>query len=182
MNTRHTFWGAADQREDGWSAGSGKSEVDRWRLEVGCQLLEVGCWLMEGDCYLLDVVASNTVSVIHTATSAVRLLLSYQRTTPWKASGAGVAEQKTHSWSVKTQYKISSLVTAVSIIVIGGGRRTKKQLIGYAPVSWFSGRGRHSEGRAYWSTLHRRKRWFAATIAPPRLSVWPRTDFSTTLK
>ena len=121
MNTRHTIRGAGDQREVGWSAGSGKSQVDRWRLEagcqlleVGCQLLEVGCWLMEGDYYLLDVVASNTVSVIRTATSAVRLLLTYQRTTPWKASGAGVAAQRTHSWSVATQYKISSLVTAVS--------------------------------------------------------------------
>ena len=114
INKRHTIRGAADQREFGWSAGSGKSEVDRWRLEVGCQLLEVSCWLMEGDCYLLDVVASNTVSVIRTATSAVRLLLTHQRTIPWKASGAGVVAQRTHSWSVTTQYKIISLVTAVS--------------------------------------------------------------------
>ena len=97
MNTRHTIRGAADQREVGFSAGSGKSEVDRWRLEVGCQLLEVGCWLMEGDCYLLDIVASNTVSVIRTATSAVHLLLTHQRTTLWKTSGAGVAAQGTHS-------------------------------------------------------------------------------------
>ena len=79
------------------NTGSGKSEVDHWRLEVGCQLLEVSCWLMEGDCYLLDVVASNTVSAIRTATTAVRLLLTHQRTTPWKASGAGVAAQRTHS-------------------------------------------------------------------------------------
>ena len=114
MNTRHTIRGAGDQRDVGWLAGSGKSEVDRWWLEIGCQLLEVGCWLMEGDCYLLDVVASNTVSVIRMATSAVRLLLTHQRTIPWKVSGAGVAAQRTHSWSVTTQYKISSLVTAVS--------------------------------------------------------------------
>ena len=74
---------------------------------AGCQRLEVGCSLME-------VAVSNTVSVSHTVTSADRLLLTHQTTTPWKASGTGVAEQRTHSWSVTTQYKISSLVTAVS--------------------------------------------------------------------
>ena len=61
MNTRHTIRGEADQRE------------------IRCQLLEVGCWLMEGECYLQDVVASNTVSFIHTATSVIRLILTVFR-------------------------------------------------------------------------------------------------------
>ena len=88
---------------------SGKSDD---RLEVGSR--KSTGRQMEGDCYLLHVVASNTVSVIRTATSVVRLLLTHQRTIPWKTSGTGVAAQRTHSWSVTTQYKISSLVTAVS--------------------------------------------------------------------
>ena len=42
----------------------------------------------------MKVAAANTILVSHTATSAIRLLLTQQRTTPWKASGAGVAALK----------------------------------------------------------------------------------------
>ena len=42
----------------------------------------------------MEVAVSTTVSVSHTATSADRLLLTHQTTTPWKASGAGVATRK----------------------------------------------------------------------------------------
>ena len=70
--------------------GSRLREGSRWLLEAGCQLLEVGYWLME-------VAVSNTVSVSHMATSADRLLLKHQTTTPWKASGAGVVACKEHT-------------------------------------------------------------------------------------
>ena len=50
-------------------------EVDHWLVEVGCQRLEVGCSLME-------VAVSNTVSVIHMATTAVSLRLTHQITIP----------------------------------------------------------------------------------------------------
>ena len=42
----------------------------------------------------MEVAVSTTVSVSHTATSVDRLLLTHQTTTPWKASGAGVATRK----------------------------------------------------------------------------------------
>ena len=44
--------------------------------------MEFVYYLMEGSYRLLEVAASNTVSVIRTTTSAVRLLLTDQRTTP----------------------------------------------------------------------------------------------------
>ena len=79
------------------TSGNRLLEVDPWLVEVGCQRLEVGYCLMEGGCGLIKVAASNTLSVIHTATSAVRVLLAQQRTTPWKGSGAGVAARKEHT-------------------------------------------------------------------------------------
>ena len=79
------------------ASGNRLLEVDRWLVEVGCQRLEVGCCLMEGGCSLMKVAASNTISVSHTATSTIRLLLTQQRTTPWKASGAGVTALKEHT-------------------------------------------------------------------------------------
>ena len=79
------------------ASGNRLLEVDRWLVEDGCQRLEVGCCLMEGGCSLMKVAASNTISVSHTAISAIRLLLTQQRTTPWKASGAGVAALKKHT-------------------------------------------------------------------------------------
>ena len=79
------------------TSGNRLLEVDPWLVEVECQRLEVGCCLMEGGCSLMKVAASNTLSVIHTATSAEHLLLTQQRTTPWKASGAGVAARKEHT-------------------------------------------------------------------------------------
>ena len=51
------------------------------------------------------------------------------------------------------------------MIVIGGGECPRKQLISYATASWFSGRERRSEGRAYCSPLHRQKRWFVSVTA-----------------
>ena len=79
---------------------------------------------MEGDCYLLDVVASNTVSVIRTATSAVRLLLTHQRTIPWKKNALVIGDDAVQDRLIGYR--------CIYIIVIGGGRRTRKQLIGYA--------------------------------------------------
>ena len=64
------------------TSGNRLLEVDHWLVEVGYQWLEVGCCLMEGGYSLMEVAASNTISVIHTATSAVRLLLTRQRATP----------------------------------------------------------------------------------------------------
>ena len=77
MNTRYIFGGADEQRE----VACWKSTVGCWKSGAECQLLEVVYCLMESGCRLLEVVASNTVSVIHTTTSAVRLLLTDQRTT-----------------------------------------------------------------------------------------------------
>ena len=54
------------------ASGNRLSEVHHW-------LVEVGYCLMEGGCSLMKVAASNTVSVIHTATSTIRLLLTHQR-------------------------------------------------------------------------------------------------------
>ena len=59
---------------------SGKLTVGCWKSDMGCQLRQVVYCLMEGGCRLLEVATSNTVSVIHTTTSAVRLLLTDQRT------------------------------------------------------------------------------------------------------
>ena len=56
------------------ASGNRLLEVDRWLVEVGCQRLEVGCCLMEGGCSLMKVAAPNTISVSHTAISAIRLL------------------------------------------------------------------------------------------------------------
>ena len=72
------------------TSGNQLLEVDRWLVEVGCKWLEAGCCLMEGGCSLMEVAASNTVSVIHTAISAVRLLLTHQRT-PCALAGATTA-------------------------------------------------------------------------------------------
>ena len=74
----HFSGGAGDQRE----VGCWKSTVSCWKSDAGCQLLEVVYSLMESNCRLLEVADSNTVSAIHTTTSAVRLLLTDQRTTP----------------------------------------------------------------------------------------------------
>ena len=141
--TRGTlFGGAGNQREFGcW-----KSTVGWWKSDAGRQLrIVVYCWwLMEGGCRLLELAASNTVSVIHTTTSAVRLLLTDQRTTPWKASGAGVAARKEPLVIGTAHCKNNSLATAVSpslwLVIAAHQKRAHWLLVRPFPTSWFSGR------------------------------------------
>ena len=67
----------------------GKSTAGRRLLAAGNGMSTAGSRLLDdgSSCF-------KYVSVSHTATSADRLLLTHQTTTPWKTSGAGVAARK----------------------------------------------------------------------------------------
>ena len=110
MNTRYTFRGSR------WPAGSRLLEVDRWLLEVGCWMSTAGSRLLP-DGKRLSSARSSCFKHCFSQYDYISGPPATDRSedhTPWKASGAGVAAQRTHSWSVTTQYKITSLVTAVS--------------------------------------------------------------------
>ena len=111
MNTRYTF------RRSRWPAGSRLLEVDRWLLEVGCGMSTAGSRLLPDGKRLSSARSScfkYCFSHSYDYISGPPATDRSEDHTPWKASGAGVAAQRTHSLSSMTPCKINSLATAVS--------------------------------------------------------------------
>ena len=108
---------AAYYSGSGWPAGN---RMIGWKWEVGSRPLAAGRRMSTARSRLL----ADGRRLLSARRSCFKYCFSYPYgyirgssatdASPWKTNGAGVAAQRTHSWSVATQYKITSLVTALS--------------------------------------------------------------------